>query len=71
MLCAKCHKNEATIHFTTVVDGREEETVHLCKGCAAATGLSGLDPKQLQSLSLIGKKCEFCGQAAFSGVMDV
>src|SRR4051794_4803263 len=34
MICAKCHKNEATIHFITVVDGQQEETVHLCKQCA-------------------------------------
>ena len=35
MLCAKCHKNEATMHFTIVVDGKDDETVQLCKDCAA------------------------------------
>jgi hypothetical protein len=69
MLCAKCHKNEATIHFTAIVDGREEKTVHLCKECSPPTGLEHLDLKDLKSLSVIGKKCEFCGKTAFSGVM--
>jgi hypothetical protein len=71
MLCAKCHHNEATIHFTTVVDGTEEETVHLCKSCAPPTGfdLDKLDQKQIEALSVVGKKCEFCGRNAFSGEM--
>jgi len=67
MLCAKCHKNEASIHFTTVVDGREDETVHLCKECAPPTGLENLNRQQLEALSVVGKKCEFCGKDAFSG----
>ena len=71
MLCAKCHQNEATIHFTTVVDGTEEEAVHLCKDCAPPTGfdLSKLDMKQIEALAITGKKCEFCGRDAFSGEM--
>jgi len=62
-------QNEATLHFTTVVDGTEEETVHLCKDCAPPTGLNNLDLKQLEVLSVVGKKCEFCGKEAFSGEM--
>ena len=71
MLCAKCHQKEATIHFTTVVEGAEEETVHLCKDCAPPTGfdLDKLDLKEIEALSLIGEKCEFCGRDAFSGEM--
>ena len=70
MLCAKCQKNEATLHLTTVVDGEEEETVHLCADCGPAiTGLPTLDPTKLEALSIIGKKCEFCGKAAYSGEM--
>ena len=71
MLCAKCHKNEATIHFKTVVNGAEDETVHLCPECAPPTGfnLHKLDLKQIEALSVIGKKCEFCGKDAFSGEM--
>ena len=68
-LCAKCHQNEATIHFTTVVDGTEMETVHLCKDCAPPTGPHALNPEQLAALSVIGKKCEFCANDAFSGEM--
>jgi len=71
MLCAKCHQNEATIHFTSVVDGLGEETVHLCKDCAPPTGfdLHKLDLKQIETLSVVGKKCEFCGREAISGEM--
>jgi hypothetical protein len=70
MLCAKCHQNEAKIHFITVVDGTEE-TVHLCKDCAPPTGfdLDKLDLKEIEALSVVGKKCEFCGRDAFSGEM--
>ncbi len=70
MLCAKCQKNEATVHLTTVVDGKQEETVHLCKDCGTeVTGLPSLDPSRLVALSVIGKKCEFCGKDADSGEM--
>ena len=71
MLCAKCHQKEATVHFKTVVDGTEEEAVHLCKDCAPDTGFdfSKLDMKQINALSAIGKKCEFCGRDAVSGEM--
>jgi hypothetical protein len=73
MLCAKCHQNEATVHFTTVVDGTDEETVDLCKDCAPDTGFdfSKLDLKQIEALSVVGKKCEFCARDAFSGEMRV
>ena len=72
MLCAKCHQNEATIHFTTVVDGSEEETVHLCRDCAPPTGfdwgkLDMMDMKEIEAMSVIGKKCEFCGRDSSSG----
>ena len=69
-LCAKCHLNEATVHFTTVMDG-EEEMVHLCPDCAPPTGfdLHNLDLKEIEALSVIGKKCELCGRDAISGEM--
>jgi hypothetical protein len=66
-LCAKCNQNEAAIHMRTVVGGAEVETVHLCKDCAPP-GFNNLDLKGLEALSVIGKKCEFCGREAFSGV---
>ena len=69
MLCAKCHQKDATIHFRMVVDGAEEETVPLCPDCAPHTGF--MDLKEIEALSVIGKKCEFCGKAAVSGEMRV
>lgn len=69
MLCFKCQQHEATIHLTTVVDGKTAEAVHLCKNCAPAAGFdwSKLKPEEIEALSVLGKKCEFCGRAAFSG----
>jgi len=64
MLCAKCHKNEATIHFTAVVDGKEGRSVHLCKDCAPPGAASlTLEPKRPEALSVAGRDCEFCGRA--------
>jgi len=45
-----------------------EETAHFCKDCAPVTGYEGLNREQLMALSIIGKKCEFCGRDASSGV---
>jgi hypothetical protein len=50
----------------------EEEAVHLCRDCAPpmALDLEKLDLKQIEALSVVGKKCEFCGRDAFSGEMS-
>jgi hypothetical protein len=71
MLCAKCNQKEATIHFTPIVDATEEATVHLCKDCAPNAGfdLDKVDLKEIEALSVLGKKCEFCGRDAVSGEM--
>ena len=69
MLCAKCHKNEATVHFNTVTDGKVAETVRLCNVCAAACELSSTVAKEPEPWSVVGKKCEFCGLAAYSRVV--
>jgi hypothetical protein len=45
-----------------------EETVHYCEDCAPATGFEGLTLEEIMALSVVGKKCEFCGGEAFSGV---
>ena len=66
--CSKCHRKEATVHFTTIMGG-VEETVHLCRDCAPPMGLPTLDPKELAALSVTGKKCEFCGRDAVSGAL--
>jgi hypothetical protein len=67
MLCGKCHKNEATVHFTIMVE-TEEERVDLCKDCAPAR-IAGFDLAQAKAQSIIGQKCHFCGAAACSGEM--
>jgi hypothetical protein len=70
MLCAKCKKNEATIHLTTVAGSEEVETVDLCADCGGeTTGLATLVPAELAELSVLGKRCEFCGKEAYSGEM--
>jgi len=33
MLCQSCNKNEATIHFTKIINGNMEER-HICEDCA-------------------------------------
>jgi len=72
MRCAKCHKNEASIHFTPVVDGKAQKTVHLCKDCAPTnTRIPALDPKKPEALSVTGKQCEFCGRPACSEIMVI
>lgn len=38
MLCADCGENQATVHFTQIVDD-ETETFHLCQSCAHDRGL--------------------------------
>jgi protein-arginine kinase activator protein McsA len=68
MLCAKCQKNEATLHLTIILHGSGEETIHLCKDCGTErTRLPTLDPSKLEVLPVIARKCEFCGKDAFSG----
>ena len=69
MRCTKCHKNEATIHFTPVLHGRPKNAVHFCKDCAsAATGFHFVEPKKPGAWRVTGKKrCTFCGQPAYLG----
>lgn len=61
--CAQCQKPVATVHITTTVQGREQETLHLCEPCAAAL--------QLLGQSLVDKSCSFCGLPATFSVSDV
>ena len=39
MQCQICHKNEATIHLTEIVDGARKE-LHTCEQCAAEQGIT-------------------------------
>ncbi len=65
MVCAKCQRNEATVHLTTILHGGAEETLHLCKDCGSELETS--DPRNLEALPVIARKCEICGKDAFSG----
>lgn len=40
MLCENCNENEATIHYTEILNGVKNEH-HLCAECAAKIGVSG------------------------------
>ncbi len=66
MRCAKCHKNEALIHFTAVLRGKPQNAVHFCKGCASTiTGFHFVEPKKPEAWRVSGKKrCSFCGRSA-------
>ena len=67
MLCAKCEKNEATLHLTTILHGRGEETIHFCKDCGTEmTHLPAVDLSNLEVLPVIARRCEFCGKDAFT-----
>ena len=66
MLCAKCQKNEATVHLTTILHGRGEETIHLCKDCGAdITRLPILGPSKLEALPVSGRS-RFCLHVMFT-----
>ena len=71
MRCTKCRKNEATIHFTPVLDGKPQNAVHFCKDCASATtGFHFVEPKKPEAWRITGKKrCSFCGRPAHLGNM--
>ncbi len=70
MHCTKCHKNEAIIHFTPVVDGKAQKTVHLCKHCAVISfRFHTLVLKKSEAMSVTGKRCEFCSRRARFGRM--
>lgn len=48
MLCSRCHKNEANVYYSQVVNGQKQE-LHICSQCAkelnlsAGTGLFSVD----------------------------
>jgi hypothetical protein len=67
MVCAKCHKNEAVMHFTICEGDRGAECIDLCEECAPSTGFGSFTIEQLKAFSVVGKRCDFCGEAAVSG----
>jgi protein arginine kinase activator len=74
MLCDVCHKNEATVHLTEIVDNQITE-LHLCEECARQKGtqmeqhfgladlLAGLADlgQQFDVAGKAGLKCANCG----------
>ena len=69
MRCTKCHKNQATIHFTPVLHGKPQKAVHFCKDCASTTtGFHFAEPKKPEAWRVTGKKrCTFCDRPAHLG----
>jgi|KBSMisStandDraft_5_1062788.scaffolds.fasta_scaffold735371_2 hypothetical protein len=68
MVCAKCQKNEASVHVTTILYQGKDETIQLCKDCYTETARVPIfEPSKVEALSVIAGKCEFCGEEAFSG----
>jgi len=69
MRCSKCHKNEATIHFTPVLHGKPRKPVHFCKDCASATtGFHFREPDEPEAWPATGnRRCTFCGGPARVG----
>jgi len=68
MLCDICHKNEATVHLTEIVDNQITE-LHLCEECARQKGAKmeqhfGL-ADLLAGLSDLGQQFESVGKAKF------
>ena len=76
MLCQRCNKNEATVHYTKIINGEVEE-LHLCDECAMGSNefefdmpfsfnklLTGLiDNIQKESFKedIYEATCPFCG----------
>lgn len=69
MRCIKCHKNEATFHFTPVLHGKPQNAVHFCKDCASAIpGFDLREPDKPEAWPATGKKrCTSCGRPARVG----
>ncbi|MBZ2175200.1 UvrB/UvrC motif-containing protein [Schnuerera sp. xch1] len=42
MLCQMCNKNQATVHYTKIINGKVEE-LHLCEDCAMNNSEFGFD----------------------------
>lgn len=57
MICERCGKRSATVHFTQIINGEKTE-LHLCQECAAAEGEIGFVDPQLTFQSFLGKVLE-------------
>lgn len=62
MLCENCQKNEATVHFTQIINGKKQE-LNICESCA----------KETQGFEVpgdMGFGGPFSFQNILSGIMD-
>jgi protein-arginine kinase activator protein McsA len=66
MLCESCHKNEATCHICTIVDGISQST-DLCIECYEASSPGARDLAAAQR----DARCEYCGGQPCSGGTDI
>lgn len=72
MLCEKCQKRAANVHYTQIINGRRKE-LHVCSQCAkdegylGGAGLSGLDfggffsPDLSEGVAAENAVCPVCG----------
>ena len=71
MLCEKCNENQATVHYTKIINGKKQE-LHLCSACAGdIDNTFAFDDmfKNVFTINPIGthngytalKKCKKCG----------
>jgi protein arginine kinase activator len=49
MICESCGKNDATIHYSQVVNNKATE-FHLCESCAEKKGVMGVSPVAIGNL---------------------
>ncbi len=66
MLCNYCKKNEATIHYRKVVNGKESE-LYLCEECAEGEDIFPLEDNKMQLslalINLLGGLCDLKGES--------
>lgn len=62
MLCDACKKNEASVHFTRIINGVKQE-MNLCEKCASEMGAINLNGD-------IGFSAPFTFQNILTGIMD-
>ena len=65
MLCERCKKNMATVHYSQTINGEHRE-YNLCPACAKEEGLSGMSLFNLFPLSVKTTEklhCPTCGSS--------
>jgi len=74
VLCERCHKRPATVHYTEITNNEKRE-LHLCEDCARETGIGGFMPQFVlqdflgglfeqepkTQITPVSKRCSRCG----------